>query len=416
MRVLRMFNMYRGLPKSIYVLFFARIVNSMGMFVYPFLTFFLSQKMGFESDRVGFFMLLASTAYIPGSIVGGKLTDLFGRKRILLTFQSLAAVTFITCGFLGVSMAVPWLLITAGFLSAVSEPASSAMVADLTNPKNRKEAFSLLYLGINIGVAIGPMIAGFLFENYMRWIFWGDGITSLISLSLVLIFVNETIPDREKIEETKNIVDSDERAEEGSVFSAILKRPFLLAFAIINSLLAFSYAQHSFSIPLQLEKIPNLNDAIVFGTIMTTNAIVVLTMTIPLTALTKKFKSILNVSLAGILYAMGFGMIYFINAHWLFILSTILWTMGEILTVTNTSTYIANHSPITHRGRFNSIINIISGTGYATGPLLMGIYIKSYGVRMVWPFIFFLSLVGALLLFILYRIELRVKQRGTIMN
>ena len=34
------------------------------------------------------------------------------------------------------------------------------MIIDLTTQENRKTAFSLSYLGINIGVAIGPMVAG----------------------------------------------------------------------------------------------------------------------------------------------------------------------------------------------------------------------------------------------------------------
>lgn len=39
----------------------------------------------------------------------------------------------------------------------------------------------------------------------------------------------------------------------------------------------------------------------------------------------------------------------------LFLLSTLLWTVGEILQVTNASVYVANNSPISHRGRFNAI-------------------------------------------------------------
>jgi Na+/H+ antiporter NhaC len=46
-----------------------------------------------------------------------------------------------------------------------------------------------------------------------------------------------------------------------------------------------------------------------------------------------------------------------------FLLSTVIWTLGEILQATNTNVYIANHTPISHRGRFNAILPIIIGSG-----------------------------------------------------
>ena len=50
-------------------------------------------------------------------------------------------------------------------------PASRSMLTDLSKAEERHKAFSLLYLGTNFGVAIGPMIAGFLFRNHLPWIF-----------------------------------------------------------------------------------------------------------------------------------------------------------------------------------------------------------------------------------------------------
>jgi MFS family permease len=49
-------------------------------------------------------------------------------------------------------------------LAIAAQPASTAMTTDLTNPRNRKAAFSLLYLGGNVGFAVGPLISG----DYIR--------------------------------------------------------------------------------------------------------------------------------------------------------------------------------------------------------------------------------------------------------
>lgn len=91
---------YRSLPKDVIVLFFARIINSIGSFVYPFLATFLTERMGMSSNKVGQFMMIAAIGGALGSIVGGKLSDHIGRKKIILVFQSMAAIMLIPCGAL----------------------------------------------------------------------------------------------------------------------------------------------------------------------------------------------------------------------------------------------------------------------------------------------------------------------------
>lgn len=77
---------------------------------------FLTEKIGMSSDKVGRYMMIAAVAGSLGSIVGGKLSDYAGRKKIILTFQTAAAIMLIPCGILGDSMVVPWFLILHNFL------------------------------------------------------------------------------------------------------------------------------------------------------------------------------------------------------------------------------------------------------------------------------------------------------------
>lgn len=397
---------YIGLPKSIYVLFFARIINSMGAFVFPFLTMFLTENLGLGEKQSGLIVFISAMSFVPGSIIGGILSDNMGRKKILIIFQSLAAICFIPCAFLGNSMVIPVLLILAGVFGGAAQPANSAMVADLTNSNNRKNAFSLLYLGINIGFAFGPLIAGFLYNNYIELIFIGDALTTMISLLLVFIYVEESLPSDEDIELGKTL-NSDEKTEEGNLISVLFKRPALLAFAVVSTIYSFVFAQHTFALPLQINSIYGADKLgpKVFGTLMMTNGVVVVIMTLFLTSITKKLRPILNIAISGILCSIGFGIIFFIKDISLFILSTAIWTLGEILNVTNSGVYIANHAPMSHRGRFNSILPIITGSGWALSPLIMGGFIEDFGVINVWPLTALLALIGSILMSILFMIE-----------
>jgi len=405
MKLPKMLNHYTNLPNSIYILFFARMVNSIGAFVYPFLTIYLTKTLSLDEGKAGYLVMLAIAAHAPGLLVGGKLADYLGRKRILLLFQSLAALCLVPCAFLSNSLLIPKLLILSAFFHGAAQPASTAMTTDLTNPNNRKAAFSLLYLGNNIGFAVGPLVAGFLYNNYLMWIFLGDAATTFASLILVYLLVKETIPSKEKIEESFQLENNYEKAEKGNLWQVLRKRPMLLLFTLISLIYTFVYAQTTFSIPIQVIELFGDKGPKIFGVIMTTNALVVSCLTIIIISLTHKIKPVLNVALAGILYAIGFGMIFFVkNLLWL-LLSTIIWSIGEILITTNSNVYIANHTPMSHRGRFNAVIPVVIGIGFALGPLIAGRYINKYNINNVWPMIFFLSLVATSFMYILYLSE-----------
>lgn len=61
-----------------------------------------------------------------------------------------------------------------------------------------------------------------------------------------------------------------------------------------------------------------------------------------------------------------------------------LWTIGEIIYCTNANVYIANHAPITHIGRFQSIYIILKNVGRALAPYLAGLYLVSHEVVCGW--------------------------------
>ncbi|MBK5241710.1 MFS transporter [Clostridium sp.] len=395
---------YSGLPKSIYVIFFARIINSMGSFVHPFLTLFLTKSLGLGIETAGLFLMMAAVSSIPGSLIGGKLADHIGRKKVIIISQGVAAMCLIPCAFLGKSLIVPYLLILSSFFGGAAQPPNSAMMADLTTTKNRKAAYSLLYLGINIGFSLGPLIAGFLYNNHMKILFLGDAATTILSLVLVAVFVEETLPDKaitcDKV--SSDFYSETEKAQDGSLFSVLLKRPYLIAFAMVSMIYSFMYAQHGFIIPMQMDTLFSSHGPKLYGSLMAINGLVVVTMTTIITVVTKKLRPILNITLAGLFFSLGFGMLFLAKTYMVFIISTIIWTIGEILSATNSGVYIANHTPMSHRGRFNAVLPLITGTGFAVGPFMMGLFIRNKEINHAWILIFFVGITASALMYLLY--------------
>lgn len=390
------FKAYKGLPISIYILFFASIINNMGQFVGPFLTMFLTYNVGISIERVGAVAAGNSALGMLGALAGGKLIDSFGRKKTFVIFSFLSLSLYAICGFIKEPLLIIFVLLFASLFNGFCQPVFNTIITDLTEGVERNAAFSLSYIALNIGFSIGPLIAGFLYKNHLIWLFLGDALTTLLSVLLVILFVPETKP--------LNTSDRDnyEKAERGSMFSILIKRGNLLVFSLIMVIYFIVFSQFNFGLSLQAADIFGDNGAEIYGSLMTVNAVMCSTITFLITSLTKRLKASLSISIGGLLYAVGFGMIYFINSFPLFIVSTAVWTAGEILTATNTSIYIAEHTPVTHRGRFNSIFPIIRKLGFIIGPLLAGIYVKHTQIKSLWILEFILALTGSFLMYKLY--------------
>ena len=397
-------NEYKNLPKPIYFLFLSRIINTLGAFVGPLMTLLLTDKIGLSTAEAGLYVTISMTMFVPASMIGGYLSDHYNRKNTLCILTIMQSLCYLICGLIEVSMMVPVLLIAASFFSNAAQPASGSITADLTDKDTRQGAFSILYLGTNIGFSIGPLIAGFLYKNYLPFLFIGDAITTIIATIVIYLNIPETKP--QYVMEEEVISNDFERAEEGSVFSVLLKRPQILAFAIISMLLTFSYSQVGFSLPLYAKDLFGIEKgAQVFGMLMSTNGIIVVLMTIFIIGKTKKYEPSLNVALSGVFWAVGFGMLYFATSFQMLVISTILWTIGEILNSTNVGVYIANNTPKSHRGRFNSLYGIISGTGQALGPIVIGKYLLNNPLKNVWLIISFTAFLCALIMYVFYMYE-----------
>ncbi|MBA3027571.1 MAG: MFS transporter [Desulfobacteraceae bacterium] len=405
MKLPRFLQRYSGLNRSIYFLFLAQIVNSLGHFVHPFITLYLTQKMGMDVGLAGFYVFLSAVVWVPATLIGGRLVDRVARKKVMIGAQSTAAITLVPCAFLGTSIVVPWLLILSSFFQGIADPANDSMISDMTRPEERKAAFSLLYLGYNIGFSIGPMIAGFLFNDYLPLLFLGDAITTGIALVLVATFTRETKPSKEKIRESLESDVSAEKAEKGSVFSVLAKRPRLVAFMFTNILLSLVFSQTLFGLPLLLVARFGDSGPKFFGILMLVNTLTIILLTAPIIHVTDKLKPTLSMSLSGLFCALGFGFIHLFPSFVMILVLTVSWSIAEILSATNISTYIANHSPMTHRGRINAIVPLIMFSGHAVGPRLAGWFIRSHSVEAIWPIALTLSLSAAVIFYMLHLLE-----------
>ena len=422
-RVRATFGEYGALPRPVWALAGARFVNAVGAYVYPFLTLILTDRLAFSKEEAGRVLLMASFLFVPGSLLGGLLADRLGRKRLLVAAQVMAALSIGVIGFVPLDGSIVWFILAEHFFSGLMMPAASAATYDLTVPANRKTGFSLLYLSHNLGFAVGPLLAGYLYESHVKWLFLGDAGTTLLSLVFLLLFLPETLPATNRksstVEGTAPSISSagagiqtdprspavaPEGAETGGresrqderALKLLLRQPVLLGFVFILIVPWFVYSQQGFALPMFAKELFPETGARLYGKAMSLNALTVVFLTVPLIQFTRRFRPITNVAVHSILYALGFGLLAFLHSPLAFYLSVLVWSSGEILGATNIEVFTANHTPASHRGRFTSILPLISGTGIAIAPWLTGIFLENRATVSVWSLCLVLGTAAAL--------------------
>lgn len=392
-----MFREYRGLPKNVYIIIFGNLINALGTFVRPLMALLLTDKLHYPEDYAGFIIMISSLLSIPGSLIGGKLVDSFGRKKILGICNAFSALSVFLCIKNFNSPIFLFLVLSITFWQSMARPALSAMMADITSSSNRRAVFSLSYLGVNIGFSLGPIIMGLLYKNHIKVLFFADGLTTVIFILLISL-VSST--DTKQIR--NDMITKNEQPIEGSAFKALQQRPVLVYFVIIQMLLGLVYSQFTFSLPLQLNQLFQENGAKIYGLLASINGITVLAFTTIANKVTKRYTTINNLSMVGVLYSLGFGMLFFVGNNLpLLILSTYIWTLGEILSVVNANVFVADNTPISHRGRLNGIIQSISGLGFNAGPWIAGLMLNVVTLKSIWIIWFAVALLAALLMYCL---------------
>ncbi len=388
---------YKKLPREIYILSIATLINRIGDFVIPFLTLYLSQKLGISLPVTGLIVAIAGFSKVPGSYLGGKLNDLYNSKLIFVVFQTISAAILVPCAFIkNVYITVPLLILFSITTSVVRTP-TMAMISDLLPTEQRKLGYIVRYIGINVGVAIGLAIAGFLYNYSTVLLFLGDAITMFLSVTLVAFGIKSS--DLNNIRE--KTIGKNEKREEGNLLAALIKRKPLVLYMIFSSLLFMIFEQITFALPLTVNSRFDVDGPVLFGFLISINAVTATILAIFQERLFKRFSLLSQIIIGGFLFVIGFGLYSVTVSYLSFVLATIIWSIGEVFIFTNASVFVLNHSPENFRGRFTSVYSIFFASMGTLGIILAERLVSNFGLSSTWIYLSFITLISTFMLYIL---------------
>lgn len=389
------FSQYKGLRKELYILLIGRVMTNMGSMIWPMFTLILNQKLGLNATVIAACVIIYSMVSLPISLIGGKLADKLNKKNIIVVCDLVSIASFVYCSLVPVSLSSIIVFSVASLFQTVEWPSYDALVADFSTSKDREKAYSLSYLGANLGLVLSPTLAGFLFNNHLNLAFLINGIA--IALSTVLIFFKIKDVHREKDQDVASEYEADLDSKV-SAFSFILKNRVVLLFILSAALANGVYAMYNYLMPLDMGMTYAERGSVLFGSMTSVNCIVVVTCTALITRLFGKVRETGKMLIGEGLIITGYLIfLLFIRQTWLCFVAITVFTFGEIFNTLSSSPFLTRRIPASHRGRILAVMNVVCGLSSSGIQLLVGMLYDRRGSTTAWSAIIAVGLVEILI-------------------
>ncbi|MGC5325567.1 MDR family MFS transporter [Brevibacillus sp. SYSU BS000544] len=346
---------------------FITLTSSMSM---PFLAIYLRQTTPLDYATIGMIIGAGPLAGAMGGFVGGMLSDFLGRTRLMvLSLLTLALV------FFGLVLTTNPILLTIlsifrGLAGSFFGTISKALMGDLTPEDKRFRMFANRYLAVNLGFSIGPMVGALLGIG-------GSSLTFVIASGMYVIFALSLVVLFRHMRVESNNAPSEQPLSVIDVLNVLRKDRILFLFLVGGTFLFTVHGQMSVTLSQYLEA--SFEDGVaLFGTLMSINGISVLLLQVPLTRWSEKFSLFQRIVLGSMGFALGEIGFAFSNGWAWFILSMIVFTVGEILVVPAEYAQIDQITPQGMRGTYYGAQSFCDLGGFI-GPWVGGMVLASYG-------------------------------------
>jgi MFS family permease len=355
-------------PREALLFLLASFVNAAGSaFMWPLTTLYVHTQLHRTMAEAGFVLMLQSLAGIAGQFAGGALFHRLGAKRLIvgsLLFQAVIQLAIVfTAGWSGYIT----LMVGLGFLFNVSQPAIHAFIG-FRWKEQRRELFNVVYVGNNLGMAIGTSLAGVIASVSFGLTFLANSLSTFVFALFFLLFLRR-MSHRDLVGLAPELAGKHGRFE---ALLLLLRYRVYLFMALGAALIWFSTSVWSSGIAPYLAH-QGMSLA-AYSFLWTVNGIVIFAGQ----PVTSWLKRVLNQSLpaqlvaSAALYAGGFAFIsLFHTSYYAIVAGMVITTFGEMLIAPTIPAFVTEKTgeaaPF-----YLGVVGAISSVGRLLGPLVMG--------------------------------------------
>jgi MFS family permease len=375
----RLKKTYNEFPPLFWIVVGTLFIDAIGStLLFPFFALYITQKFGVGMTQAGILLGMSSLFGLIGSVIGGALTDRFGRRRLILFGLVFSALSSLSFGLAEDVKILYLLVIFVGLLSRVANPAYDAMLADILPEAKRQEAFGITRVAFNYAWILGTALGGLIAARSFLALFLIDAGLSLFVASILIVFLPETRPT----------VPSDGKQNESLLkttagYGVALRDLPYMSFTLAGMLVLIVYQQQYSSLPVYLLNVHDI-DSRSYGTMLAISGLEVVLFQIWISRVIRKFPPFLMMMLGSLFFMAGFLMIGVIRGFPLFVLAVSIATIGEMILFPTNKALAANFAPEDMRGRYMAVYDLGWTIPATIGPAAAGLILDHYNPNLLW--------------------------------
>jgi MFS family permease len=341
----------------------------------PALPLFI-RSLGVPLSTLGFIAAASTVVGIVVSLPAGILSDLIGRRRVIL----IAAIVFATAPFLYLIITAPWQLVLVriyhGLATAILGPVAMAAVAD-TYEKGRGERMAWYSSATMIGRFLAPFVGGILiFGTDFRWVYLADGFAGVMALLAAIRLPLATTTSGSAWQTFKR-----QRGNYGQEIAFVFRHPGILATSGIEAVQYFAFGSLETFLPVYLNEKLGYS-AWKIGLLFTVQ-ILAAALTKPIMGrLSDRYGRVPLISAGLVLGGVTTATLILSSNYLVFAVLIALFGLGLATVTASTSCLVADLSRSQGRGGALGILSSIMDIGHSTGPMVAGVLIAAYSYRM----------------------------------
>jgi MFS family permease len=404
-------NPWRGLkdlPREIWILCTATLVNRVGTMVLPFLVLYITRTLGYAPARAALALTVYGIAALVTMPLAGRLTDRVGPLAVIKTSLFLTGVLLFLFPLARGFAAILCMTFLFSILNEAVRPPSLSLISDLVAPAQRKSAFALSRLSVNLGMSVGPALGGILAAFSFRWLFYVDGATSILAAVVMVLApwpagqrTGMHEPEWTEPEELGREIEADSveplaAAHPGADLRAFrnMRMLYFLAALIPVQIVFFQLPS---TLPLFLVRNLNFPET-AYGTVFTMNTLLIITLEVPLNLAMARWSHRWTLTLGAFLYAVGFGSFALVTGPVGVFAAVVVWTFGEMILLPGSAAYAAEIAPAGRRGEYMGLYTMSFNIAFALGPWAGASILQRWGPQALWGAAFVSGCVSALLM------------------